>query len=578
MLIYNYKKEFLGIDEFDLQSLGLNNLSELLEISSDFSDLFVKTPGFIHNFKHVHWIDFITCADSTEAPKVIIHIRGDNYKCNLKIATAFLTDAPTSQAYLVNLQNLRKLSPHETAGIADDMPRQQTPTLPQSKHFETPTAPIAPPREIEQEKEIIQHEKVLPPIIPAVSYSNEHLDIDLDEAEEVTHAVEAEVFKVPEPVIAQKMEIEEPKVIQTQTKHVEPEPEYAHVHIHEHEYVFDPHVASKELGLPVDLIEEFIQDFVAQAKEFKAELYQSLEATDITNVKILSHKLKGVAANLRVADAFDTLTIVNTSIDFAVIKANLDKFYRIITKLAGETQEPVVAAAEIRSEEDDFVLDFKDEDENDTFYIKDEKNDAKEPFEITIADEEVPDVIEMPELADDDFSPTLQEEISSEHLDIDFDTLDSEELSLEVSKIDTLPEQLGDFKDDEHEDTLELFDSEKEIKPVSLLHAETKADFQLDYKREVIANEIGIDIDSFNELFSDFIDESKDISAEIKNAIENGNKELYRAEAIKLKGMSENMRIKELSAELGTIINSTQASEAMSSIKKIDAILSQIGA
>ena len=61
MLIYNYKKEFLGIDENDLTALGLSNLADLRAEAADFADLFVKTPGFIHNFKHVHWIDYIVC-------------------------------------------------------------------------------------------------------------------------------------------------------------------------------------------------------------------------------------------------------------------------------------------------------------------------------------------------------------------------------------------------------------------------------------------------------------------------------------------------------------------------------------
>jgi len=59
MLIYNFQKEFLGIDAKDLQELGYHDLSSLRSEVTDFADLFVKTPGYIHNFQHVHWIDFI---------------------------------------------------------------------------------------------------------------------------------------------------------------------------------------------------------------------------------------------------------------------------------------------------------------------------------------------------------------------------------------------------------------------------------------------------------------------------------------------------------------------------------------
>ncbi|DAB29877.1 MAG TPA: Hpt domain-containing protein [Sulfurimonas sp. UBA12504] len=559
MLLYNSKKEFLGIDEFDLQSLGLSSLSDLLAISSDFSDLFVKTPGYIHNFKHVHWIDFITCADSTEAPKVIIHLHGDNYKCTLKITTVFLSDAPTSQAFLVNLQNIRKLTPNEVLGIADDIPCQQASIAPQAKQIDTVATPIITlARQIKQNEEIIEQEQVALSAIYEIIDNDKPLDIDIEEREEIIPQVQPAVIKTQEPIAAQKMKIQESKIIQTEEAQLESE----------NEYIFDPQVASKELGLPIDLIEEFIEDFIEQAKEFKSDLYAALDAAEITNVKILSHKLKGVAANLRVADAFDTLSIVNTSTDLAIIKANLDKFYRIITKLSGEKLEP-------RSEEDAFVVDFKDEDTSDEFYLKEDEDNLDEPLELSIVDDDVPSVIKMPELADDDFSPILTEDISSAHLEIDLEMLDFEKLSLEVSKIDAPSEQLED-----NEDTLELLHQNKEakVKPISLLDTGIKPDFRFDYKREVIANEIGIDIDSFNELFNDFLEESRDVCTQIKNAIENKNTELYRAEAIKLKGMSENMRIKELSAELGIIISGTQASEAMNSIKKIDAILSQIGA
>jgi len=111
-------------------------------------------------------------------------------------------------------------------------------------------------------------------------------------------------------------------------------------------YIYNPEVASKELGLPLDLIEEFIQDFIAQAGDFKPELYASLNDGDIDNVKTLSHKLKGVAANLRIEDAFEVLALINATPDIAVIQTNLDLFYKIIAKLAGEEIDEVVTVEE----------------------------------------------------------------------------------------------------------------------------------------------------------------------------------------------------------------------------------------
>jgi HPt (histidine-containing phosphotransfer) domain-containing protein len=291
-------------------------------------------------------------------------------------------------------------------------------------------------------------------------------------------------------------------------------------------------------------------------------LYASLHELDISNVKILSHKLKGVAANLRVVDALEALTVVNTASDFSIIHSNLDRFYRIISKLSGETPTDATTVSNVRSEEDEFVVDFK-EDEFDA------------PLEISIDDSDVPNTIKMPELADDDFQPNEIEEFSPNLLDIDFDTVDADDLSLEVSEINELPDMLDTFDDEEKLELLSV-DEDKEIQPVTLLQTQEKEKVTINYKREAIANEIGIDIESFNELFDDFIDESQVKCKQIRDAISNENSDLWKVKAMKLKGMSENMRITELSHELDTIIKSSDSSVALNSIDKIDAMMSQI--
>jgi hypothetical protein len=561
MLIYNYKKEFLGIDEVDLQALGFKDLVSLQAEVSDFSDLFVKTPGYIHNFKHVHWIDFITCADSTEPPKVIIHVHSINYKCNLKITPIYLSDNPTEKAFIVNLQNLRRLSDTESSSVAIDVAHKQA----QTPAYTPPTTPFNhfEPPHVEPIKQELQ--EVEPEIDVAQTYSEviedayDDLPLEIDVEEDVSVVkVQDEALKAVE--APKTHHVEAPKA-----HHVEVPKKTAETHHkahHEDEYIFDPNVASKELGLPVDLIEEFIQDFIAQAKEFKDELYASLHELDISNVKILSHKLKGVAANLRVVDALEALTVVNTASDFSIIHSNLDRFYRIISKLSGETPTDATTVSNVRSEEDEFVVDFK-EDEFDA------------PLEISIDDSDVPNTIKMPELADDDFQPNEIEEFSPNLLDIDFDTVDADDLSLEVSEINELPDMLDTFDDEEKLELLSV-DEDKEIQPVTLLQTQEKEKVTINYKREAIANEIGIDIESFNELFDDFIDESKVKCKQIRDAISDENSDLWKVKAMKLKGMSENMRITELSHELDTIIKSSDSSVALNSIDKIDAMMSQI--
>lgn len=261
MIIYNYKKEFLGIDEKDLQTLGLKNLEDLQEKVSDFADLFVKTPGCVHNFKHVHWIDFVLCAEPNTESKVIIHLNDRNYSAILQITISYLVDNPSSKAYMVHLKHLHDLTSQESENITDN---------------------------------IVE--------VPIVTQKIDDMPLDLD----IDFTDDLDLDTLPEK------------------------------EVFDNGYIYDPKVASEGLNLPLDLIEEFIQDFIQQARDFKENLYSSLHDGDLENLKELTHKLKGVAANLHIEDALTTLIEIKASSDLTVIENNLDIFYKIIAKLAGE--------------------------------------------------------------------------------------------------------------------------------------------------------------------------------------------------------------------------------------------------
>ena len=351
MLIYNSKKEFLGIDENDLLTLGFSNLLELKTKVDDFADMFVKTPGFIHNFKHVNWIDFVACADPQNNSKVIINTGNKNFRCNIEVKTIFLNDNPSSKAFLVYLNNILEVN-----------------------------AQFDEPKEIHPNKNLDN-------TVENIIDKDFELDIDKKTPKENFTANEEKVIK----------EKEKETFIQMQ--------------IFDNGYYYDPEIASSELGLPVELIEEFIEDFIAQANEFKIPLYNSLDNNDTDTLKSLSHKLKGVAANLRIEDAFETLTIVNTSDNNNEITSNLDIFYNIISKLSNKkiaiTKEKLINKVQIEEDDDDLVLTFKDE---------------------KINDSDVPQKIEMPELADDEFlNPDSEDKIEADN-SIDIENISDEEI------------------------------------------------------------------------------------------------------------------------------------------------------
>ncbi|WP_373004139.1 Hpt domain-containing protein [Sulfurimonas sp.] len=555
MLIYNYQKEFVGIDESDLKALGFSDLSQLRSESADFADLFVKTPGFVHNFKHVHWIDFVTCAEGSEDSKVIIHANGKNFRCTLDIKTAYLVDDPSRRAYIINLVNLRALTHVENEQVAGDVLEKPAPRVStqSSAIFNTPDFSsnfeddkhdkVFTPEPLEEievthdpyeesQTDTIDNLEINPKIVEDI-YENAPIDLgdelleidDIQEDSEELHETEKETPEIEE--VAKKASL---PPIYTQVLNVGSD------------YVYDPHLASDELGLPVDLIEEFIQDFISQANEFKDDLYNSLYDGNTDNVKILSHKLKGVAANLRIEDAFEVLSTINTSDNTDEIKTNMDTLYIIIEKLSGKGVQPAalvevlqsVEEEEISNENDDLILSFKDDDIE----------------EQVIDDSEVPQKIEMPELADDDFltiDDTQEEEI--------------EEIVLneEISEIDDL-------------DKITLDDEIKELEPEQT----TKETSFIQYDKAQAANEIGIDAQSFETLFDDFMIEGENACNEINSAIEQSNSDSWRQAAIKLKGMSDNMRIHDFTVELESIIHTQDSNEAKEALKAINTKLQQI--
>jgi len=297
MIIYNHEKELIGIDAKDLNTLGFKNLAELKSEVSDFADLFVKKPGLIHNFQHVHWIDFVlTASDVDTISEVIIKTKDKEYQAELKIDSIYLNDEPSLSAFIVYLNNLQIIGSQTIVEEIID-------------------------NEIEEEQEIINSPKIE--------------NIEEIETKEEQQVINDNIYNV-----------------------------------------YNPEIAAKELGLPVDLVEEFIHDFIKQANEFKPKIYNSLKNNDIKNVKMLTHKLKGVSANLRIDDIFELLSSLRTLEEKDEIEKIVNKAYNAIEKLSLNDDEIPMKKIEIKDIEihdlsDDIFLD-KTEDITDTYEINEQ--------------------------------------------------------------------------------------------------------------------------------------------------------------------------------------------------------------
>ena len=99
---------------------------------------------------------------------------------------------------------------------------------------------------------------------------------------------------------------------------------------------------------------------------------------------------------------------------------------------------------------------------------------------------------------------------------------------------------------------------------------------EIHFSKTQAAQAIGIDEESFNELFDDFINESHTIFQKIENAIAEDDLQTCRNEALKFKGMSDNMRFNEFTSELETLIHSSDKDEIIQAAEKIDASLNKI--
>ena len=539
MLIYNYKKEFIGIDESDLKKFGLSNLEELKQEALDFADLFLKVPGYIHNFKSIHWIDFINSADSLDENKVIISVNNKNYKANIEIKSIFLVDSPSKQGYSVELLNLRELTKEENDKISVDIAQKSTSVEEITSPLEMEVFKQAiPSSNIEEIQKAQATQKPQAPLVEKEDVIQNETPKEKPKDEVGNKEEQKVVSKVEEPEEKPLQETKEDVKIEEQKEVINSIQPPKLQENHEDKfanYKYEPKIAADELGLPLDLIEEFVQDFILQARDFKSQLYTSLENGDFETFKSFAHKLKGVASNLRIEDAFDALIVMNTSNDLDKIKHNLDKFYNIILpKLSDEEslaidneaikpKEATIDVEETKLQEEppaksqnlnevkedkpfedeeeqkiDIILDDEGEieEESDT---KDElqySDDEDEKLEITLDMDE--DIEELEEDEDDELEISLDDPFEDDKIDI---SLEDEE-----GKVDT-QEDLEQNVDEgiSLEDDIELDEDDEEI-------TLDEDDIDLDGDDEISLEDDEIDIEEDDSIKLD--DEEIDIDSE----------------------------------------------------------------
>ncbi|MFZ5375646.1 MAG: hypothetical protein ACOZBX_08920, partial [Campylobacterota bacterium] len=302
MLFYNHKQEFIGLDEDALKLLNYTSLEELLTVCSDVADLFAKEPGYIHNFKNFGWIDFLLHADS-ESNSAIVHANGRTFSCTLHVHKLYLCEAPSETGYMVEMLHVQSMSAEEfkphtlsprpiivskpIAAESTPEPFVETPAVSEEQAFRSEPAPSILPDYGHITPTPLSEPGVLD--VPSYeeseyepfgeSYSDAYDKITLPEFESyaaetaVEPAEPASPQPAPHPAAEGRFTATEQKYIDALKV--------------DRSYRFDPNVAASELGLPVDLIQEFIGDFIQQSHDFKNDLFDAALRADMNNLKIL---------------------------------------------------------------------------------------------------------------------------------------------------------------------------------------------------------------------------------------------------------------------------------------------------
>lgn len=552
MIFYNHKQEFIGIDDEGLKLLNYNSLKELLEVCSDVADLFAKEPGYIHNFKNFGWIDFLLHADS-DASSAIVQANGRTFSCMLQVHELYLCAEPSLNGYMIDMVHVVPISGEEIKPRTP-VSAPKAPLEPKAPTEETPPASVEP----------------VPSALPDYGYLtptplSEPGTLDIPEYGEV----EFEAFPqpsedlyamptLPEPEAELREEhlptppAAEPKALTPMpggVRFTPAEQRFIDELKVDRSYRFDPSVAANELGLPVDLIQEFIGDFIQQSHDFKSDLFEAAMKGDMNNLKILSHKLKGVAANLRIEDAFECLSIVNTSEDIVEIEANLKYFYGIIDKLEGKEKALFDNESRFIESEDPFA-------------------EAQKPALST----EIPEAAYESERsvhADHDiYAFAIKEEVSNPSPSVETEDATDYSFGLKQEEDEPLlvqPEELTAMEEVSHPVEAPSLETAPDA-PVQMLH----------FDKIAVAGQLGIESAFFDELINDYKQDAQIAGAQIANAISAFDTHQWKKAAIQLKGISDNLRLNEISDELAVLSRTNDAQEAHKASKRLTSYLEQL--
>lgn len=514
MLIYNLKKEFVGITEETLSRVGYNTASELQEDAVDFADLFENRPGFIHNFKNFSWLDFILHSTQDNI-KAHIRCNGKIYECGFKVSNYFfISEGENAPGFTVELIDLNIIGDDDGSNIREGYEPQAPKSLqmPDIMEITTPPTSTASPLEPLSEPEVPSSIEASLSIADIAEDSDSTINIDEQKVDEPIERLDIDLISEPEPIVAETPTTPEP-TISKKTEETTTVPSSSFISTLGLEtptdYVYDPSIAADELGLPSDLIDEFVGDFIVQAKKFRPDIEEAINNQDFDNIQILSHKLKGVAANLRIEDALEVLSYINSSKDISKLNDYLSYLYEIVNR-----------------------LEFGDDTQAST---QEELTDSH--------------VSESNSSEDDLYTFDL---VSTDHHDTEHSTTHSEEAS--NNPLDNFDDELLDLP----------FDQEEVTETTPLDHIDTSK-----FNIHEAASNLDIPMETLKSYVDDFVDQANALKSELESALSSKNLEEVKTLATQLKGMSDALNMAHASELLSTLQTTDDVTTAIENAKEL---------
>ena len=85
--------------------------------------------------------------------------------------------------------------------------------------------------------------------------------------------------------------------------------------------------AANDLSLPVELIEEFVNDFIDQGRIETKKMLEAYEEGDLDAIQKIGHLLKGTSSNLRINALSDTLYKIQFCEDSSTLEALIKDYW-----------------------------------------------------------------------------------------------------------------------------------------------------------------------------------------------------------------------------------------------------------